>query len=495
MMLTLSGIQEYISQSKKTGDLKASSEIVVDMIKALKGFLDDYDKLKFSFHIYGECEAAVYYTDFLLAEVIYPGTKSAKDIEREISDVLMKRAADENAVVFPEEVSCYVAVSYEYGENASYGVAYGDVSDRMTALKNDRLNGIYFSKLFVKRESEMEICNACNRRPGMVWDNDDFLCEECSKKRKLQRAQKEYSFPSTWEIANIDMTNEKERNYYALIQMDVDDLGLYMSGAKGLVEGESLLEHQKKLVASVNAYREELSKLVKQIVGPKVMVYCGGDDVLFFCPVHKLWQTLSDIDQLFAQSLGMRNMTYSTSIVIAHCKHPLRHVVKTSRQKLHEVKAAYSRDDKGGLSFTFIYQGSGIRSIMVQNKEVCELARNLQEYFLHRKLSRSVIFVLEEDLTTFGQYFRHDQYQKLGKIIRAEIRRITARKIEDSKIEALERQDILENLTNLFQMFVQYRGTGYCIDMRSFFDLLYMLDKCAGICRMRKREDGKNVHH
>ncbi len=512
IMLSLSGIQEYISQSQKTSDLKMSSDMIVEMVKKLRQYLNAYvdagNGREISFPLEGPM-GSIQAADFILAEVTgFDEMLGSGEIEKDIS-VFLKKSAEEDADLFSVDVSCYVAVTADRGPGYSYETAWHEVSRRISALKNDRLKGIYFGHTSSVDKPEetltsegvaQGLCIVCHKRPGTIKTDNGQLCTECYKMR-----QKRLSFPSTWDIANITDLNENNKNnkynkykksYYALIQVDLDDLGLYMSGIKGRLSGEMLSDYQKALVMDIGKFREALIQCVNGVMGSKgekkeLIIYCGGDDLLFFCPVDKIWEAVGKIDETLKSHLGKRKITCSKSIVIAHCKEPLRHVVQTSRQKLHEVKSAYSREGKGGLSLTFLYQGSGVRSIMVRNPKFRACAEQTQADLCSRKLSRSVIFVLEEELMPFGEQMDYEDYHHIVKIMQAEMRRVTARKFNTTPGETEQNIKYIQDcIIDLFQMFVSFKGRWIWIDMHSFFDVLCILDKCAVICRAADHQEG-----
>lgn len=487
--ISLCGIQEYISQSRKTSDLKISSDIVKNMMPKLRQYLKKYAANKGNMSVESLFADELTSADFLLAIMFDNRDKalSVKELEEEIQDTL-KTCANKEKNFFPEEIGCFVAAAEMLNGKNSYENAYSEVSDRLFAYKNDRLGGVHFGN-WMKPEAVgtgNKLCTVCNKRPGVIDINKEkgeWLCTECNEKRVNFKDNAE--FPSTQDIAEIDMDIHRTRLYYALVQMDLDNLGIYMSGEKGRREGEDLLSYQTDLARDIRNFSDAAAKSVESIVpsDKKLVVYNGGDDLLFFCPLHKVWEVIKKVEEDLHDALGDRRITCSKSIVIAHYKEPLRHVVKTSRRQLQAVKNRYEEEGKDGLSLTLLYNGNTSRNICLRDERIYEIGKKIVDVFSGQSLTRSVIFTLEKELLPFGQYMDYEEFPKLGEIINSEIGRITARKSKQGQEEEMKTL-----MLSAFHLFLHQGVGGMKVELESYFDMLCIFDKWAQCCRGYMRE-------
>ena len=186
----------------------------------------------------------------------------------------------------------------------------------------------------------------------------------------------------------------KPQHYFALLAMDADQIGKWLSGEKApklgqifhpnvgeaLQNHKELLElprplgstHHRSLSASLKNFALEI---VRPIVEEKYcgrLIYAGGDDVLALLPIEDLLGAMNDLRSIFtgrakevdlgdgrtisfdglAKITGRKErwlllpagMTISAGAVIAHETHPFYHVVEESRAALKEAKNEYGRD-------------------------------------------------------------------------------------------------------------------------------------------------------
>ena len=186
------------------------------------------------------------------------------------------------------------------------------------------------------------------------------------------------------------------QHYFALLAMDADNIGKWLSGEKapklgeiihpdlagGLEEYGELLSlqrplgptHHRSLSASLKNFALEI---VRSIVEEKYcgrLIYAGGDDVLAFLPIEDLLGAMNDLRNAFtgqAKEIDLGDgrivvfdgwarikngeeeehllllpagMTLSAGAVIAHETHPFYHVVEEGRAALREAKDRYGRD-------------------------------------------------------------------------------------------------------------------------------------------------------
>lgn len=173
--------------------------------------------------------------------------------------------------------------------------------------------------------------------------------------------------------------------YYAILMMDGDHMGQWLSGAKGpqirQVLHESALPgedgpylderrpvssaHQAAVSRALNQFSLEIVEPVVEEVHGGVVVYAGGDDVLAMLPLQEVLPCLRDLRRLYAglplhaESAAGRagfessrghvrrggrlwrvmgeTATCSFGVAIAHQKWPLRRALEAAREMEREV--------------------------------------------------------------------------------------------------------------------------------------------------------------
>lgn len=480
VMVSFSGIQEYISQAKSTGDLWAGSRIVEDLVNATrKKVLNCIEKENIG---KVSSETVAQNDQPGTADFFQIGLETEKSPEQLEKDIL--RFIEKNSGAFPEEIECFVAAVEE-----DQAEAYQKVYDRIQASKNHRFEFREALRRTLSENAEnmdFLICEVCGKRPQdkkQTEPRDEKRCKQCGDKH--QRYKQEGKFPSTLDIAR--MGAEKSRKYYALIQMDLDDMGIHMSEEKTDKKKEGdLSERVQKFLEGI---REAVNKISEN--NSSLMIYSGGDDALFFCPLHRVWSVMEEVEKIREQFLGKYGITCSKSIVVAHEKEPLRYVVKTSRRQIHSVKEYYGREGhKGGISLTFLYRGSGHRQVYLR-QETWEGMEKLMEAFRDKKLSDSLVPALEEELPRFGQLIRLDELSELYPVISAEISRITARKCSD-RLGKQEKEEIQKAMVGLFKTSsVKMVKHTYHMDFETYLNLLHIADKWARCCQNEGQKGGK----
>ena len=144
----------------------------------------------------------------------------------------------------------------------------------------------------------------------------------------------------------------KPPKYYALIMLDGDSMGKWLSGEFLEDKGKKELRNfHKKLSEELGTYAKDVENIIKEPKPKGKLVYAGGDDVMAFVNLENLFETLKDLRTNFPkfEKLGFkiandRKSTASAGIVIAHYKTPLSEVLKWARKMEHEAKENGGRD-------------------------------------------------------------------------------------------------------------------------------------------------------
>lgn len=181
--------------------------------------------------------------------------------------------------------------------------------------------------------------------------NGEFLCALCLCKRALRELFEKKPFPSVHKIA-------RGQTYYAILMMDGDDMGQWISGEKAL---------DKCTVRNpLDTYREisrRLSRFAKHTVPNIVeeydgeLVYAGGDDVLAFVPFYNALPLARKLRQAFSDSgQGLdAKATASMGIVIAYCKDPLYHMLNRVRGLEKRAKSFRRKNGSSKDAFALAY--------------------------------------------------------------------------------------------------------------------------------------------
>lgn len=141
--------------------------------------------------------------------------------------------------------------------------------------------------------------------------------------------------------------------YYAILMLDGDSMGKWLSG-EFLEKKTELKEFHKKLSKKLGNYAatvdgKESKNGIKNPYGN--LVYAGGDDVLAFINLNHLFPVMKGLRKEFPKFEGFEfeikgnnKSSSSVGIAIAHYKTPLSEVLKWARKMEHEAKENGGRD-------------------------------------------------------------------------------------------------------------------------------------------------------
>jgi CRISPR-associated protein Cmr2 len=179
-------------------------------------------------------------------------------------------------------------------------------------------------------------------------------------KRRLGIDLQDYLFPDT---TNLCRRSGEGYRYYALLAMDGDDMGAWLSGAKSpkireVLHPKIAAWHEQNenvgqamdlprpvspaLHAAISeALTDFASRMVPAIVEAQdgIVIYAGGDDVLAALPVAKALQCACELRKAFSsfEALGSR-ASMSAGLVLAHEMENLRYVLASARKAEKQSK-------------------------------------------------------------------------------------------------------------------------------------------------------------
>jgi CRISPR-associated protein Cmr2 len=280
--------------------------------------------------------------------------------------------------------------------------------------------------------------------------------------------------------------------YYAIVYMDGDHMGKWLSGEHDGVptiaqvlhprvcealreEWQDILEDRRPLAPSLHtAVSAALRAFSQEIVRPVVeahcgmLVYAGGDDVIAFFPIRHVLEAVWDLRRLysgvacgreefksrrgFVQHKGKLWMmmgetaTASAGIAIAHHLQPLSQALNAAREAEHVAKQVFDRNAFAvnllkrsgerlltGAKFTY---GKDVASIEVLQRVVSALrsknGANLSSRLMYQLVQEGTLGLLEGYAVAAQE---------------AELRRLVARHVESRGEHKAAREAMVQQLT------------------------------------------------
>jgi len=242
------------------------------------------------------------------------------------------------------------------------------------------------------------------------------------------------------EIKNFLQDNKiKPPVYYAIIAMDGDEMGKWLSGDK-MLKVEELL-HPKSVEALKNFWDEnkkaDLEKIlssphpmspsfhtafsrslsdfaldeVKKIVEEDFygkLIYTGGDDVLAFLPVDDALKASFELQNTFKKKLSPQS-SMSAGIVFVHHKYPLQLALNEVRDAEKLAKGKYGRDS----CCIKLIKGSGERRVVGFKWEDKDLFEKIIGLYKEKNLSSKFAY----DFMEIVKNLKPDNNNDMVKII------------------------------------------------------------------------------
>jgi len=462
--LTITPVQSFISQARKTKDLFAGSEILSNLVKeTLKQF--DTKEIIFPQNSDFTSNKFVLVLKRTEEEIRKLGEKLEEFIHNEFynlgADILLNR---EDTTVdldlfqnhFKPQLCNFFQVFWVAVElkEDDYKKSYRKLEQNLGAVKNLRT----FEQL---AQISGRKCSVCGERNGLFYNREkphafmldkaikintnqieeqESLCAVCFTKRFYPNSQ---HFDSTQEIKN-------DKGYYALIHFDIDNMGEELSK---LNKDEQIALSQK---LGAFAYK------AREIVSKKNTIYTGGDDFLGFVELDKLFDTISKITDIFKETIP--NMTFSTSIIICHWKTPLHKVLDYSRELLATTKNHF--DNKNGVGI-IVMSSSAINAQTICKYHELTLLDKMRE----KEIGMGLHYKLQT-IFSYLDSMSYDEYLMQKQMIKTEIKRLLKR----------ENGELNESLYNKLIAFlgnqkIKHATNCYEIDFDNFIGYLKTLEQ------------------
>ena len=202
---------------------------------------------------------------------------------------------------------------------------------------------------------------------------NSFLIKDAFEKKKS------YKIPDTNKIASYNDKNPKDKkysNYFAIVYSDGDNISKIINN---LSSEEDYIKFSKKL----HEYAKSAITPVEEYGG--LLIYAGGDDLMFFAPVANGKETIFDLirelsskfDGIFCDDKsGDGKPTLSFGMAIGYYKHPLyelRHEAQNQlfgNAKHFKLKTDKGCKEKNAISFKLIkHSGQAIEATFNEDTE------------------------------------------------------------------------------------------------------------------------------
>lgn len=187
--------------------------------------------------------------------------------------------------------------------------------------------------------------------------------------------------------SDFDKELKSYHRYYALVKSDGDGFGAYLKKIGG--DREKL----KALSNNLFAYLEESVAYIREKSGGMV-VYAGGDDLLFFAPViyegQNIFGLSAELDKIFRKHFAetkdesYKHLSISYGMSIAHYKYPLYESLEIAHSQLFDVAKNTkwkSGTKKNALALNLRKHSGGTNSMVLHKstnayKNYIELVKN-----------------------------------------------------------------------------------------------------------------------
>lgn len=230
----------------------------------------------------------------------------------------------------------------KYFERSEINVDLKVSLKELTKLSNNTL-----SKLDASSPDDYKIILRDNFDEQLYFK--DNLTKKYFEKNGIN-ADPEVSLEELTKLTNTaEQKGLKFSNYYALLCLDGDNMGKWLSGEFLDDKDKSeLLSFHGHLTNKLGSYAVKVKEIVQYPKGE--VVYSGGDDVLAFINFNHLLPVMKELREsfpAFEESPCIKEGNKSSAscgVCIAHYKTPLQEVLTWARKMEHEAK---SIDDNG----------------------------------------------------------------------------------------------------------------------------------------------------
>ena len=185
------------------------------------------------------------------------------------------------------------------------------------------------------------------------------------------------------------------QKYYAVVMLDGDNVGAWLSGEKlKSAQKANLQTYHEDVSKKLTEYATFVQSIFNNVPGKGALVYCGGDDVLAFVNLNHLISVLKDLREKLPDLDGTGRYTATAGVVVAHYKTPLSEVLKWVRKVEKEAKNFDS--DKNKIAFAVLKHSGEIEKFvmpwhLLDRTSVLDVFQQLQSAWKEELLSASFV--------------------------------------------------------------------------------------------------------
>lgn len=283
--------------------------------------------------------------------------------------------------------------------------------------------------------------------------------------------------------------------YYAILQMDGDNMGKWLRGEFNIKIGEAI--HKNVRDALVNSSKDDDKEKIKKIldsrhpISPSIhqvfsrrlsifaleyvrkiveednygkLVYAGGDDILAFLPVENVLNCAYELQKAFKEVLS-KKATMSAGVLIVHHKYPLYLALKKVSEAEKKAKNFYG---KNAFCVTFMTHGGEEREFG-GNWELKEFVEDLIENFHEGKIPDTFPY---QYLKIVEELYDGNSNDGIKEVLKSELKRIFMRK--DKKMDKKFLNEYFKKLSVWFEK----------MDIKNFANMLVVARKIAEETRL-----------
>jgi len=301
-----------------------------------------------------------------------------------------------------------------------------------------------------------------------------YFKDDDSLKKAKQKLKEFYDIKTD---KNKDKKLGKPSKYYALVMLDGDHIGKWLSG-EFLEDKINLKEFHHKVSEKLGTYSKEVKKIIDDKQKGK-LVYAGGDDVMAFVNIANLNNIMRELRDNFPKFDEIKNnsnekivkegitSTASAGIVIAHYKTPLSEVLKWARK----MEKAEAKDKGGRNAFAIaVLKHSG------------EIQKTIWKWKINKTWVIDTLKELVNELNNDNEGFSNNfiknlnfEFSKLGeidndKLVETELKRLLYRSSKISGDKDNKKKKVNEWTNKLISLYYEAKS------IENFFSFLNIAD-------------------
>lgn len=245
--------------------------------------------------------------------------------------------------------------------------------------------------------------------------------------------------------------NLKLNKYYAIIALDGDNMGKWLSG-EFIQDISKLKDLHHQLSSKLGTYAGNVKDYIQEDDGSGKLVYAGGDDVLAFVNLNYLTDVLKTLRTSFPDFDGTGKSSASCGVAIAHYKIPLGEVLKRARKM---EKAAKEKGHRNAFGIAVLKHSGEIEETVFkwgESQENIELLSTLIGHLKKEEFSNTFIKSLNTELYRLMNDEGKIDNPKADDIINIELQRLLERSRDKNKdITKEQAKELADKIYKLYE--------------------------------------------